>query len=185
MRLEVHLHGYLELCEGITKKQVETALRPLFDYLDVENMEEIESLEEDQPGFQYHKREFGVEICCTLEVGGSFFSAMEGAMNGIGILLEEATALEVILYHADGRDESQLIFIGPSAAAIQDVQRRRMAEDLSGLLRRHFNESATNEVLKLVNDLFRRENSTLVAMEEAEDIAMVQVPGHTGRHRLH
>ena len=185
MRLEVHLHGYLELCEGVSKRQVETALRPLFDYLDVENLEEIESLEEDQPGIVYHKREFGVEICCTLEVGNSFFAALEGAMNGVGILLEEATALEVILYHADGRDESQLIFIGPSAAAIQDAQRRRMAEDLSGLLRRHFNEAATAEVLKLVNDLFRRENKTSNVPEEAEDFSTVQVPGHAGRHRLH
>jgi hypothetical protein len=93
MRLEVHLHGYIDLCEGVSRKQVETALRPLFDYLDVENMGEVLSLEEDHPGIVYHQRDFGLEICCTLEVGGSFFPALEAAMSALGRLVEQATAI--------------------------------------------------------------------------------------------
>lgn len=184
MRLEVHLHGYIELCEGVSRKQVETALRPLFSYLDVENMGEILSLEEDQPGIKFNQREFTLEICCTLEIGNSFFAALEGAMNGIGRLAEQGTAVEVILYHPDGRDEMQLIFVGPTPEAIYDAQRRRMIEDVSSLLRRQFNETATNEVVKLVNDLFRRERSGQPATEEPEDFSAMQMPGSSGR-RLH
>lgn len=186
MRLEIHLHGYLELCEGVSRKQVENAFRPLFDYLDVDSLNEVLSLEEDQPGLVYHQREFGVEICCTLEVGSNFFAALEGAMIGIGSLLEQATAIEVIIYHTDGRDEAQLIFVGPSADAIYEAQRRRMLDEVSALLRRQFNESATNEVLTLVNDLFKRERKTPVSADEpAEDLPSSQMPSSIGRRRLH
>lgn len=186
MRLEVHLHGYIDLCEGVSRKQVETALRPLFDYLDVENMGEVLSLEEDHPGIVYHQRDFSLEICCTLEVGGSFFAPLESAMSALGRLVEQATAIEVILYHPDGRDETQLIFIGPTPDAIYDAQRRRMIEDVTGLLRRQFNEAATDEVVKLVNDLFRRERANPSAVvEESEDMPSMQLPGSIGRRRLH
>lgn len=189
MRLEVHLHGYIYLCEGVTRRQVETAMRPLFDYLDVENMAEVRSLEDNQPGMIYHQRDFGVEICCTLDVGGSFFAALEKAMSAVGILAEQGTAIEVILYHEDGRDETQLIFIGPSPDAIYDAQRRRMVEDVSGLLRRQFNEAATDEVVALVNELFRRERNRPAAPEEdnvdSDDFPSSQMPGNIGRRRLH
>jgi len=186
MRLEVHLHGYIELCEGVSRKQVETALRPLFNYLDVENMGEVLSLEEDQPGIRYNQREFTLEICCTLEIGNSFFAALEGAMSALGRLVENATALEVIIYHPDGRDETQLIFIGPTSDAIYDAQRRRMVEDVSLLLRRQFDEAATNEVVKLVNELFRRERGkTATVVDETEDMPSTQMPGSIGRRRLH
>ncbi|HEY3327199.1 MAG TPA: DUF6806 family protein [Novimethylophilus sp.] len=189
MRLEVHLHGYIYLCEGVTRRQVETAMRPLFDYLDVENMGEVQSLEDNQPGIVYHQRDFGLEICCTLDVGGSFFAALEGAMSGIGHLAEQGTAMEVILYHDDGRDETQLIFIGPSSEAIYDAQRRRMVEDVTGLLRRQFSEAGTDEVVKLINDLFRRERgqaaAAAAATEEPDDFPTSQMPGSIGRRRLH
>ena len=186
MRLEVHLHALLELCEGVSRKQVETALRPLFDYLDVDNMGEIESLEENQPGIVYHQRDFSLELCCTMEVGGNFFAALEKAMNGMGRLLEQATTVEVIVYHEDGRDESQLIFVGPSSAAIYDAQRRRMNEEVSQLLRRQFNEAATNEVLALVNDLFRRDRKGEFSSDEVmEDLPSTQMPTSIGRRRLH
>lgn len=185
MRLEVHLHGYIELCEGVSRRQVENALRPLFDYLDVENMGEVRSLEDNQPGFVYHQRDFSVEICCTLDVGNSFFAALEKSMTAMGQLAEQGTAIEVILYHEDGRDETQLIFIGPTPDAIYDAQRRRMVEDVSGLLRRQFNDSATAEVVALVNELFRRErNRPAPAQEEADDFTTMQPPGGD-RHRLH
>lgn len=184
MRLEVHLHGYIELCEGVSRRQVETALRPLFDYLDVENMSEVRSLEDSQPGIVYHQRDFSVEMCCTLDVGNSFFGALERSMTALGQLAEQGTAVEVILYHEDGRDETQLIFIGPTPDAIYDAQRRRMVEDVTGLLRRQFSDSATNEVVALVNELFRRERNRPAAPEENDEFANMQPPSGN-RHRLH
>lgn len=189
MRMEVHVHGYIELVEGVSKRQVEGALRPLLEYLDVERLNEVQSLEPDQPGFAFSDRNYSLEICCTLEVGRNFFSSLESSMQALGRLVEMATAIEVILYHEDGRDETQLMFVGPTPAAILDAQRRRMVEDVSNLLVRHFKQDAVDEVAKLIGDLFRREQGKAApgpaAAQEAEDATTVQIPGEPGRHRLH
>jgi hypothetical protein len=104
----------------------------------------------------------------------------------MGRLLEQATTVEVIVYHEDGRDETQLIFVGPTGAAIYDAQRRRMAEEIGLLLRRHFDEAASNEVLALVNDLFRRERKSEPNRDEiTEDLPSSQMPTSIGRRRLH
>lgn len=188
MRMEVHVHGYIELVEGISKRQVEGALRPLLEYLDLEQLNEVQSLEPDQPGFSFNERNYSLEMCCTLEVGRNFFTSLESSMRNLGRLVETATAIEVILYHEDGRDETQLMFVGPTEAAILDAQRRRMVEDVSHLLARHFKQDAVDEVASLIGELFRREQSkapSSVQVEEPEDAATVQIPGEPGRHRLH
>lgn len=189
MRMEVHVHGYIELVEGVSKRQLEGALRPLLDYLDVEHLSEVQSLEPDQPGFAFSDRNYALEMCCTLEVGKNFFSSLESAMLAMGRLVETATAIEVILYHEDGRDETQLMFVGPTPAAILDAQRRRMVEDVSTLLLRHFKQDAVDEVAALIGELFRREQgkggSISLTGEAEEDASSVQIPGEPGRHRLH
>jgi len=185
MRMEVHVHGYITLCEGVARRQVETALRPLLDYLDVENLGEVKSLEENQPGFVFHSREGALEICCTLEIGRNFFPSLEEAMQGMSRLIEQATALEVIIYHADGRDETQLMFVGPTPEAIYDAQRRRMAEDVGSLLRRQFDQPAVDEVLKLVSDLFHRQIASQSMPADDEVVPSLNTPGQSGRRRLH
>jgi hypothetical protein len=53
-------------------------------------------------------------------------------------------------------------------------------------LRRHFDESATNEVLALVNSLFRRERKGEVTNDDiTEDLPSTQMPTSIGRRRLH
>jgi hypothetical protein len=187
MRMEVHIHGYLELFEGVSLRQVEAALRPLLQYLDVEQLDELQSLEPDQPGFVYSDRNYTLEMCCTLEVGRNFRNSLEEAMLALGRLVETATAIEVISYHEDGRDETQLMFVGPTPEAILDAQRRHMLEDVTVLLTRHFRQEAVDEVLKLVSDLFAREQAVAKpAPEPSEEAsAILQMPDMPGRHRLH
>ena len=187
MRMEVHVHGYLELVEGISKRQVEGALRPLLQYLDVEHLDELKSLEPDQPGFVFSDRNYTLEMCCTLEVGRNFVHSLEEAMLALGRLVENATAIEVISYHEDGRDETQLMFVGPTPEAILEAQRRHMLEDVAALLSRHFRQEAVDEVLNLVSNLFQREQKVVeqssAPSEEATSI--LQMPDMPGRHRLH
>lgn len=187
MRQEVHVHGYLELVEGASRRQVETALHPLLNYLDVEHLKELKSLEPDQPGFEFSDNNWTLEMCCTLEVGRNFFGALEQSMIALGKLVENATAIEIIVYHEDGRDETQLMFVGPTPEAILDAQRRHMLEDVSVLLARHFKQDAVDEVLNLVNDLFHRESKAPKQADSSESEAStsVQIPGIPGRHRLH
>jgi len=48
------------------------------------------------------------------------------------------------------------VFVGPTPESIRDMQKRRMIDDLSALLSRHFGDAEIGEVTALVNQLFTR-----------------------------
>lgn len=187
MPTEVHVHGYLELVEGVSKHQVERALRPLLDALDVEQLSQVQSLEPDQPGFHFNPQNWTLDICCTLEVGGDFLSVLETAMHRLGRLVENAAPIEISTYHEDGRDEFQLLFVGPTPGAILDAQRREMLADIEDLLARQFNPQAVSEVLSLVDKVFRKPGSMLsaTAAPQGDDDFSTTMPSPPGRRRLH
>ena len=49
MRTEVHVHGSIFLCKGVRPSQVDQALRPWLDYLDVDTITDAHSLEREEP----------------------------------------------------------------------------------------------------------------------------------------
>lgn len=157
MRTEVHVHGALNLCKGVTLGQVENGLRKWLDYLDVETIAEARSLEQDEPGIVFHRTDRVLEICWTGEVGRNFATRLQEALYELGPLTERASEIELTYYYDDGRDEYQLLFVGPTAEAIHQVQRRRMIEDVAGLLSRHFGAENVAQVTTLVNELFDRD----------------------------
>ncbi len=53
MRMEVHVHGSIFLGRGVRLSQVEHALRPWLEYLDVETVAEAPSLEREEPGIVF------------------------------------------------------------------------------------------------------------------------------------
>jgi hypothetical protein len=188
MRLEVHVHGFLELVEGVSLRQVETALRPLLDELDADHLSDLKSLEPDQPGFVFSDRNYALEMCCTLEVSSDFTHTLESSMLSLGQLVENAAAIEIITYRDDGVDEMQLMFVGPNPEAILEAQRRHMLDDVSALLSRHFKQEAVDEVLTLVGNLFERDQNLVARFHDAtqEDLLafnMPELPG--GRHQIH
>ena len=69
MRMEVHVHGNVFLGRGVRLSQVEHALKPWLEYLDVEAIAEAASLEREEPGIQFDSRERTINICWTGEVG--------------------------------------------------------------------------------------------------------------------
>jgi hypothetical protein len=113
--------------------------------------------------------------------------SLEAGMQTLGKLVENAAAIEIISYHEDGQDETQLMFVGATPEAILDAQRRHMLQDVSTLLARHFRQEAVDEVLKLVSDLFHREQRGVVqaAPVGEDEHASLQMPDMPGRHRLH
>jgi len=154
MRIEVHVHGSIHLCKGVTLAQVENALRKWLDYLDVEHIAEAHSLEQSEPGIEFDRASRVLDICWTGEVGRSFRRRLQEAMEDIGLLAERASEIELSTYHDDGRDEFQLLFVGPTPEAIHQAQRQRMVEDVSSLLSRHFGQAAVARVAGVVNELF-------------------------------
>ena len=62
MRMEVHIHGSIFLGRGVRLSQVEHALRPWLEYLDVETIAEAPSLEREEPGIVFDSRERTVNV---------------------------------------------------------------------------------------------------------------------------
>ncbi len=154
MRMEVHLHADIPMLEGVSKKQIERAVAPLLDYLDAEGMADVKSLEPDEPGLRYDDKDLMFLMCWTGEIGRSFHPALEQALENLGPLCYEAVEVELTLYLENGEQESRLLFVGPTAHAIHEAQRRCMVEDVSALLARQFGKERVAEATALIDRFF-------------------------------
>jgi len=184
MRHEVHLHADIPILEGVSRKQLEQALAPLLEYLDADGLAEVKSLEADEPGFKYDEKELLLTICWTGEIGRSFHGALEAALESIGPFCYEAVEVDLTLYHENGEQESRLLFVGPTAHAIHEAQRRCMIEDLSALLARQFGKAQVAEVAALVDRLFDQEWKER-AVEEKKPERAFETATRPSRKHLH
>jgi hypothetical protein len=157
MRHEVHLHADIPILEGVSRKQLEQALAPLLEYLDADGLAEVKSLEPDEPGFKYDEKELLLTVCWTGEIGRSFHGALEAALEGIGPFCYEAVEVDLTLYQENGEQESRLLFVGPTAHAIHEAQRRCMVEDVAAVLGRQFGKEEVGQLTALVNEMFDRD----------------------------
>ena len=154
MRMEVHVHGTAFLCKGVHLTQIEDALRPWLDYLEIDAIEKAQSVEREEPGIRFDAKEQALDICWTGEVGRSFHHRLKEAFQALGPLTEYASEITVTYYEDNGKEEFQQIFIGPSAEAIHEIRRQCVEEDLTGLLSPHFDKTRVEQVAALVNQMF-------------------------------
>jgi hypothetical protein len=96
-------------------------------------------------------------ICWTGETGRSFHTALDSALENLGPLCYEAVEVELTLYLDNGEQESRLLFVGPTAQAIHEAQRRCMIEDVTALLARQFSKERVAEVVAVVDGLFEQD----------------------------
>ncbi len=157
MRLEVHVHADIPILEGVSKRQLEQAFAPLLEYLDADGLSDVKSLEADEPGIKYDEKELILYVCWTGEVGRSFHGALEAVLENLGPFCYEAVEIDVTLYLENGEQESRLLFVGPTAQAIHEAQRRCMLEDVAAILGRQFDKGDVAQVTALVNDMFDRD----------------------------
>jgi hypothetical protein len=157
MRLEVHVHADIPILEGVSRKQIEQALAPWLEYLDADSLADVKSLEADEPGIRFDEKELMLLVCWTGEIGRSFHAALDASLENLGPYCYEAVEVDLTVYHENGEQEAKLLFVGPTARAIHEAQRRCMIEDLGALLERQFDKAKTGEVTALVNQLFDRD----------------------------
>jgi hypothetical protein len=160
MHTEVHVHGEIPVRRGVSVGDVETALRPWFDYIDVDSLAEATSAREEEPGIALDARRRILQICWTGWVGRNFQSAVEEALAGVGTLAEATAEIEMSFFHEDGRDEFGVVFIGPSPEAIESAKRKRMIQEVSTLLARQFNDVEILEVTTLIEKLFQQRKAS-------------------------
>ena len=157
MRLEVHVHADIPILEGVSKRQLEQAFAPVLEYLDADGLSDVKSLESDEPGIKYDEKDLMLYLCWTGEIGRSFHGALEAALENLGPYCYEAVEVDVTLYLENGDQESRLLFVGPTAQAIHEAQRRCMVEDVAAILARQFGKEDIAQVTALVNELFDRD----------------------------
>src|SRR3954462_8525400 len=107
MRMEVHVHGTAFLCKGVHLSQVEHALRPWLDYLEVDAIEKVQSLERDEPGSRFDVKDKALDMSWTGQVGRSFQSRLPKAFMALGPLTEYASEIPLTSYHDNGKEEFQ------------------------------------------------------------------------------
>ena len=96
-------------------------------------------------------------VCWTGEVGRSFHPALEQALENLGPYCYEAVEVDLTVYQDNGEQEGKLLFVGPTAHAIHEAQRRCMVEDVVAILGRQFGKEDITQVTTLVNELFDRD----------------------------
>ena len=182
MRMEVHVHGTAFLCKGVHLTQVEHALRPWLDYLEVDAIEKVQSLEREEPGIRFDAKEQALDMCWTGEVGRNFQARLSEALQALGPLTEYASEITVTCYHDSGKEDFQQIFIGPSAEAIHEIRRQCVEEDLSALLSPHFDKAKMDQVTSMVNQMCDDEWKRRPAVDEQTVAAPVPQPHPRNRH---
>jgi len=184
MRTEVHVHGSAFLCKGVRLQQVQQALRPWLEYLDVDTLEEAHSIEREEPGLVFDLRERTLNICWTGEVGRSFQARLTEAFTNLGPLTEYASEIEVTYYPQHGDDEFYQIFVGPTPDAIHEFRRQCAIEDVSGILMRHLGKPEVQQVTALVNQLFDVDFASKRPADEQVNSPTV-IPLHPRNKHLH
>ena len=171
MRLEVHVHADIPILEGVSKRQLEQAFAPLLEYLDADGLSDVKSLEPDEPGIRFDEKDLLLYLCWTGEIGRSFHGALEATLENLGPYCYEAVEVDVTTYLENGEQESKLLFVGPTAQAIHEAQRRCMVEDVAAILGRQFEKTAVAQVSALVNELFDRDWKDKASQEKKPERA--------------
>lgn len=183
MHTEVHVHGDVPLRRGVTAADVESALRPWLDYVDVDSLAEATSAREDEPGISLDLRRRVLQLCWTGYVGRNFGRAVESALSALCEYSDSPAEIEVTYYHEDGRDEFGVVFVGPSPDAIEQAKRTRMIEDVAALLGRQFGDAEVREVTGLIQRLFE-EQASRAGKAPLEPVA-TPTPTRRGTRHLH
>ena len=173
---EIHVHGEVPLREDVTFEQLQDALKPLWKYSGAKSLASAaESAYEEEPGIRFDAQKHLLQMCWTVPGDEDFRQALDEMCMGLNDLAEAGAPIEVTFYDADfddeddesdeeeARDDFAMYFVGPTPAAIMQVQRDLLVQDTIGLMERHFDGSELGEVVDAIDRLFERRFESLVS----------------------
>ena len=194
---EIHVHGEVSLHPEVRFQDVQEALRPLWRYAGAKSLEDGGvSAYEEEPGIQYDARQNMLRMCWTVRGGEDFRQNIDDMCMNLNELAKTGAAIEVTFYDAefdddddadraeDSRDDFMIVFVGPTPAAIMQVQRDLLVQDVIALMERHFDASELTGVVGEVDKLFTQRFDALV-----ESLEIGKPPrgsgngGHRGRNK--
>ena len=172
---EIHVHGEVPLRADVSFEQLQEALKPLWKYAGSRSLAAgAASVYEEEPGIRFDAPKHLLQMCWTVPGDDDFRQALDEMCMGLNDLAEAGAPIEVTFYDADfddeeggneddeARDDFVIYFVGPTPAAIMQVQRDLLVQDMIGLMERHFDGSELGEVVEAVDKLFARRFDDLV-----------------------
>jgi hypothetical protein len=132
---------------------------------------------EEEPGIKFDAPEHMLRMCWTVDGDEDFRQSLDEMCMSLNELSEQGAAIEVTFYDAEyddeeeppegeARDDFVMLFVGPTPAAIMQVQRDLLVEDVVNLMERHFDASELGGVVAEIDRLFSQRFDALVSSLE-------------------
>lgn len=175
---EIHVHGQMPLRADVVQAQVQDALRPLWKYAGARSFADgASSSYEEEPGIQFDEKTHVLQMCWTVPGDEDFRQTLDEVCMNLNDIVETGAAIEVTFYDTEyddedgpqgdqSRDDFMMLFVGPNPAAIMQVQRDLLVQDLIGLMERHFEGAELGGVVAEVDKLFANRFNELVSSLE-------------------
>ena len=171
---EIHVHGQVALRPEAGYEQLQEALKPLWKYAGARSLADgAISAYEEEPGIQFDAKEHTLQICWTVRGDDDFRQSLDEMCMNLNELAQEGAAIEVTFYDAEfdedeeeddseSRDDFLMLFVGPTPAAIMQVQRDLLVQDVVNMMERHFDGAELGGVVSEIDKLFSQRFDALV-----------------------
>jgi hypothetical protein len=168
--LEIHVHGEVPLRADVTFEQIQDALKPLWKYAGARSLAAgATSAYEEEPGIRFEANDHLLQICWTVPGDDDFRQVLDEVAMSLNELAERGAAIEITFYDvefddedsddapdddAESRDDFVMLFVGPDPAAIMQVQRDLLVQDVVAMMERHFEGAELGGVVAEIDKLF-------------------------------
>lgn len=159
-------------------EQLQDALKPMWKYAGARSLADgASSSYEDEPGIKFDAHEHLLQLCWTVAGDEDFRQTLDEVCMNLNELADAGAAIEVTFYDADfdeeegpagseSRDDFLMLFVGPNPAAIMQVQRDLLVQDVVNMMERHFDGAELGGVVAEVDKLFAQRFDALVSSLE-------------------
>ncbi|MEY4296125.1 MAG: hypothetical protein RLY82_1813 [Pseudomonadota bacterium] len=186
--LEMHIHGDVPCRSGITPTEIEAALAPLIAYTKRHYAAQGgASLYEEESGIQFTEPDHVLHFCWSVAGDVDFRETLDELVMGLNDISREGATLEVSFYDLefdeedwneqaassasddseeeedDSRDDFFVLFVGPTPAAIMQVQRDLLVRDVTMLMERHFEKEELTPVIEVIDKMWESRFKALVS----------------------
>ena len=174
---EIHVHGEVPLRPDVTFAQLQDALAPMWKYAGARSLADgAASAYEEEPGIKFETQEHMLQLCWTVRGDDDFREALDEMGMSLNELAAKGAAIEVTFYDTDfdeededeeapeeSRDDFIMFFVGPNPAAILQVQRDLLVQDVVSTMERHFDGAELVGVVAEIDKLFAQRFDALVS----------------------
>ena len=196
---EIHVHGDIPLREDVTFDTLQDLLKPLWSYVGARSLTSgAGSLYEDEPGIRLDAKEHVLHMCWTVRGDEDFRQQLDDLCMNLNDVSRAGAQIEVTFYDAqydeedeaqgrESRDDFVMLFVGPTPAAIMQIQRDLLVQDVIGLMERHFEAAELTGVVSEIDKLF---GERFEALTSSLDLSRTprggsSGSGHGGRRPRH